>query len=168
MVSRSFPAPISALDDLSESVACYTTRAAEKLRRDASVATSLCVFIQANPFKENEEQYSRSLVVPLIQPTDHTGRLVNAALSGLKSIYKPALRYKKSGVLLMGLHEKGASQRTLFDGPAEQSRSDKMMYVMDMINQKIGKDSATVGANGTRQQWAMPKEQKSSSYTTVW
>ena len=166
MVSRSFGAPVSALDDLSESVAYYTTRAAEKLRRDASVAASLCVFIQTNPFKENEEQYSRSFVVPLIQPTDDTTKLVKAALFGLKLIYKPALRYKKSGVLLMGLHEKGAAQRTLFDDPTEQSRSDKMMYVMDAINQRMGKDSVTVGATGTKQRWAMRREQKSPSYTT--
>jgi DNA polymerase V len=168
MVSRSFGAPVSAFDDLSESVAYYTTRAAEKLRRDASVAASLCVFIHTNPFKENEEQYSRSVVVPLPQPTDDTSKLVTAALSGLKSIYKPNLRYKKSGVLLMGLHEKGAAQRTLFDDPAEQSRSDRMMYVMDAINQRMGKDSVTVGATGTKQRWAMRREQMSPNYTSDW
>lgn len=168
MVSRSFGAPVSALDDLSESVAFFTTRAAEKLRRDGSVAASLCVFIRTNPFKENEEQYSRSVVVPLTQATDDTTKLVKAALCALKSIYKPALRYMKSGVLLMGLHVKGAAQRTLFDDPAEQSRSDKMMYVMDSINRKMGKDSVTVGATGTKQRWAMRREQKSPSYTTDW
>jgi DNA polymerase V len=168
MVSRSFGAPVSALDDLSESVAYFATRAAEKLRRDGSVAASLCVFIRTNPFKANEEQYNRSMVVPLPQPTDDTTRLVKAALVGLKAIYRPALRYKKSGVLLMGLHEKGTAQRTLFDDPAEQSRSDKMMYVMDAINRSMGRDSVTIGATGTKQRWAMRREQKSPSYTTDW
>ena len=168
MVSRSFGSPVSALDDLSESVAYYTTRAAEKLRRDGSVAASICVFIRTNPFREKDEQYSRSVVVPLPQPADDTSKLVKAALCGLKSIYKPALRYAKSGVLLMGLHAKGAAQRTLFDDPGEESRSDKLMYVMDAINQRMGKDSVTVGATGTRQRWAMRREQKSPNYTADW
>jgi DNA polymerase V len=168
MVSRSFGAPVSTLDDLSESVAFYTTRAAEKLRRDGSVAASLCVFIQTNPFKANEEQYSRSIVVPLPQPTDDTTKLVKAALCGLKAIFRPALRYRKSGVLLMGLHEKATAQRTLFDDPEEQSRSDKMMCVMDAINRSMGRDSVTIGAAGTKQRWATRREQKSPSYTSDW
>ena len=166
MVSRSFGSPVSAFDDLSESVAYYTTNAAVKLRRDGSVAASICVFIRTNPFREKDEQYSRSVVVPLPQSTDDTTKLVKAALCGLKSIYKPALRYAKSGVLLMGLHEKGTAQRTLFDDPGEQSRSDKLMYVMDSINQRMGKDSVTVGATGTKQRWAMRREQKSPNYTS--
>lgn len=168
MVSRSFGSPVSALDDLSESIAYYTTRAAEKLRRDGSVAASICVFIRTNPFREQDEQYSRSVVVPLPLSTDDTTKLVKAALCGLKSIYKPTLQYAKSGVLLMGLHDKGAAQRTLFDDPTEQSRSDKMMYVMDAINQRMGKGSVTVGATGTKQRWAMRREQKSPNYTTDW
>jgi DNA polymerase V len=168
MVSRSFGAPVSALDDLSESVAYFATRAAEKLRRDGSVAASLCVFIRTNPFNENEEQYSNSIVLPLPQPTDDTTKLVKAALCGLKSLYRPALHYKKSGVLLMGLHEKGSAQRTLFDDPGEQARSDKMMYVMDSINRSMGKDSVTIGATGTKKRWTMRRDQKTPSYTTEW
>lgn len=166
MVSRSFGSSVSALDGLSESVAHYTTRAAEKLRRDGSIAASICVFIRTNPFREKDEQYSRSIVVPLLQSTDDTTKLVKSALIGLKSIYKPALNYAKSGVLLMGLHEKGSAQRTLFDDPAEQPRSDKLMYVLDSINQKMGKDSLTIGASGTKQRWAMRRELKSQNYTS--
>jgi DNA polymerase V len=166
MVSRSFGSPVSALDDLSESVAYFATRAAEKLRRDGSVAASICVFIRTSPFREKDEQYSRSVVVPLPLSTDDTTKLVKAALCGLKSIYKPAISYAKSGVLLMGLHEKGLAQRTLFDDPNEQARSDKLMYVMDSINRRMGKDSVTVGATGTKQRWAMRRDQKSPNYTT--
>jgi DNA polymerase V len=66
----------------------------------------------------------------------------------------------------MALHEKGSAQRTLFDDPAEQSRSDKLMYVMDSINQRMGKGSVIVGATGTKQRWAMRREQKSPNYTS--
>jgi len=94
------------------------------LRHDLSVAASLCVFIRTNPFKETDPQYEKSIVVPLTQPSDDTTKIVSAALRGLKSIYRPGFGYKKSGVLLMGLHAKSSVQRTLFDDPVEQAKSD--------------------------------------------
>lgn len=80
------------LDDLSESVAYFTTLAAEKLRHDLSVTSMLCVQIRTNPFREKEPQYQSSKVVPLHEPTDDTLKLVNAAMRGLTAIYRPGFR----------------------------------------------------------------------------
>ncbi|KXS32870.1 MAG: DNA-directed DNA polymerase [Candidatus Gallionella acididurans] len=168
MVSRSFGSTVTALADLSESVASFTTRAAEKLRQDGSVAASLCVYVHTNPFKEDDPQYQRSLVVPLGLPTDDTSKLVHAALTGLKVIYRSGYRYKKTGVLLMGLQAKDTIQATLFDDPAEQARSDNRMRVMDAINRRMGQGSVTIAASGVRQRWAMRRERKSPNYTTEW
>ncbi len=168
MVSRSFGSPVTAMEDLSESIVYFMTRAAEKLRHDGSVAASLCVYIRTNPFKPEEPQYERSMVVPLGQPTDDTSKLVHAAITGLKAVYRTGYRYKKSGVLLMGLQPKGTIQATLFDDPVEQARSDSMMRVMDAINRKMGQGSIAVAATGNRQRWAMRRERKSPSYTTEW
>ena len=138
MVSRSFGSMVTSFEDLSESVANFTTRAAEKLRKDGSVASSLCVYIRTNPFRADDPQYQRSMIVPLSQPSDDTMKLVKAALTGLNAIYRAGYRYKKSGVLLMGLHAKGSTQATLFDDPEIQIRSDNRMRVMDAINPKNG------------------------------
>jgi len=43
MVSRSFASTVTTLEDLCESVSYFTSKAAEKLRHDGSVAESLCV-----------------------------------------------------------------------------------------------------------------------------
>lgn len=168
MVSRSFGSPVMNLEDLSESVAYYASTAAEKLRHDRSIAASICVFIHTNPFKESDPQYQKSIVVPLVKPSDDTMKLVNAALSGLKAIYRPGYRYKKSGVLLMGLHPKTTEQATLFDDPVEEAKSVQLMQVMDAINRKMGKGSLTVAASGIRKRWSMRREQKSPNYTTEW
>lgn len=136
MVSRSFGLPVTSLDDLRQSVAYFTTRAAEKLRRDGSVVSSVCVHIRTNPFKERDPQYDSSLVVPLMQPTDDTGKLVQAALQGLHQIYRLGFQYKKSGVLLMGLHPKGVQQVSLFDDVEEDTRASQRMQVMDAINRR--------------------------------
>lgn len=167
MVSRSFGQEVSNFDDLAESVAYFATSAAEKLRKDGSVATSICVFIQTNPFKESP-QYQRSVVVPMSQPTDDTMKLVNAATRGLREIYRIGFGYKKSGVLLMALQPKGTIQAALFDDPAEQAKSAKLMQVMDNINRRMGKGSLTIAASGTRPRWAMRRDRKSPSYTTEW
>lgn len=172
IVSRSFGAPVTALADLSESVSYFTTRAAEKLRGDGSVAAGICVHVRTNPHRENEPQYSRSLIVPLAQTTDDTTRLIHAALTGLKAIYRQGYRYKKSGVLLVGLQPKGTTQAGLFEDPAEQTRSGNMMRVMDAINRRMGNGSLTIassgGAMGKDRRWAMLRDSKTPNYTTEW
>jgi DNA polymerase V len=168
MVSRSFGASVTALEDLSEPVANFTTRAAEKLRHDGSVAASICVFFYTNPHKQGEPQYQQSLVVPLSQPTDDTLKLVNAALQGLRMIYRSGYQYKKTGVMLMGLQPKGSIQPTFFDNSVEQGRADSLMHVMDAINHKMGQGSVSIAASGIKQRWAMRRESKSPNYTTDW
>jgi len=167
MVSRSFGACITSLADLSESVAYFATKAAEKMRHDGSVAASLCVFVRTNPFNEKEPQYERSVIVPF-QPTDDTTKLIRAAIAGLTQIYRAGFSYKKTGVLLMGLHPKGAEQRGLFDEPIDQVRSDNLMQVMDAINRKMGKGSLTTLASAGSHHWAMRRERMSPNYTTDW
>jgi len=168
MVSRSFGMKVSSLSELSESVSYYATAAAEKLRHDGSVATSVCVFVLTDRFKLTDPQYEKSIVVALHQPSDNTTQIVSAALASLKQIYRAGFSYKKAGVLLMGLHPKSSVQRTLFDDPNVQAKSDKIMNVMDAINLKMGKGSLTTAASGARQRWAMRRESKSPNYTTDW
>lgn len=168
MVSRSFGQPITALGDLSESVASFATSAAEKLRKDRSVASSLCVFIRTNPFKEEDPQYSGSMVVPLAIATDDTTKLVRAALLGLERIYRGGHRYKKSGVLLMGLHSGGSQQDDLFEDPSERTRAANLMAAIDAINRKMGKGAITVAASGIRKNWAMRREKMSGDFTSSW
>lgn len=168
MVSRSFSSEVTQLSELSESVSYYTSIAAEKLRQDGSVAASLCIYVRTNPFKEDVPQYSRSMIVPLLKPTDDTTKLVYSSLKGLNQIYRSGYGYKKSGVLLMGLQPKATLQATLFDDPIEQAKSDSMMRVLDAINCKWGKGSITIASSGIKQRWSMRRERKSPSYTTDW
>ena len=168
MVSRSFGQEVSNFDDLAESVAYFASTAAEKLRKDGSVASSLCVFIHTNPYKEKSPQYQRSLVVPLGEPTCDTVNLVNASVRGLRAIYLNGYSYKKSGVQLMGLQPKDSVQASLFDDTAEQDKSHKLMTLMDAVNQRMGKGSMTIAASGTKQRWSMRRDSKSPNYTTDW
>ena len=168
MVSRSFGQPITTLEDLSESVSYFASTAAIKLRKDGSVASSLCVFVRTNPFKESDAQYNRSVIVPLPRASSDTAKIVRAARSGLRQIFRSGFRYKKSGVLLMGLQGKDTVQEDLFDQAEDRKRSETRMHVMDQINQKMGKGSITLAATGMKQRWAMRRERKSPNYTSDW
>lgn len=168
MVSRSFGREVSNFDDLAESVAYFATNAAEKLRKDGSVASNLCVFIQTNPFNEKAPQYQRSIIVPMSEPTGDTKKLVNAAVQGLGVVFRNGYGYKKSGVLLMGLQPNYAVQASLFDDVVGQEKSDSLMRVMDSINRRMGKGSVTIAASGTHRRWAMRRDNKSPNYTTDW
>jgi DNA polymerase V len=168
MSSRSFGTPITCQAELGEAVTTYVTRAAEKLRHQGSVAGSICVFIQTNAFKPEEPQYQRSMVVPMVKPTDDTMHLTGAALKGLAVIYRDGFRYKKAGILLMGLEDKDALQATLFDDLLAEAKSARLMLAMDAINARMGSDTVSSAAAGIHKRWRMRRERKSPDYTTDW
>lgn len=66
--SRSFGMPVSLLADLEQAVIAYTTRAAEKLRDQHSVAAGIQVYIRTNPHKDDAPQYQPTMLLPLFSP----------------------------------------------------------------------------------------------------
>lgn len=166
--SRSFGKPVTHLQDLSEAVSNYMIRAAEKLRSQESVAASISVYILTNAFKPEQPQYQSSFIIPLVKPEDDTRILVQAALKGLNQIYRKGCNYKKAGVVLMGLEPKHSRPQTLFDDPALESRSSRLMHLMDAVNARMGQDTLTLAAAGTRKTWRMRRSRKSPDYTTRW
>ncbi len=72
------------------------------LRPPARVLTALVlVFIRTSPFRVQDKQYSRSVVVPLRRPTDDTAAIRQAALAGLHSIFQAGFNDAKAGVMLL-------------------------------------------------------------------
>ena len=57
MASRSFGAPVEALEELEEALANHVARASEKVRRFNLWATRVDVFLQTNYFRKGEPQY---------------------------------------------------------------------------------------------------------------
>ena len=168
MSSRSFGAPVETLAELRESVASYLATAAEKLRRQKSAAGAVYVFLLTNRFKEDEPQYNAGITVPMDDATDDTLALTSAALRGLAAIFRPGFRYKKAGVMLTLLSDKGARQATLFDDPVARAKSEKLMEAMDAINREFGRGTLRSGASGVAQRWAMRAGNRSPRYTTRW
>lgn len=168
LCSRSFGTPVGAIAELREAVASYTARAAEKLRRQHSVAAAVQVFIHTNRFREDEQQYHGAVTVALVEPSEDTRALTAAAFEGLAAIYRPGLRYKKAGVMLSLLADREARQATLFDAPPDTAKAARLMAALDAVNRSFGRDTLHVAASGTTRRWAMRSGNRSPRYTTRW
>jgi DNA polymerase V len=165
MSSRSFGQYVYDLAPLNEAVASYIAIAAEKLRRQGSLAGMVQVYIRTNPHKENAPQYQKGLTIPLPEATDDTLRLTRAALWGLKRIYQPGYAYQKAGVALLSLTDASTAQMGLFSKTKDNT---KLMGVMDRINGIWGRGTLRSAAEGVQKDWKMKRERMSPGYTTDW
>ncbi len=166
--SRSFGQPVHTQSELGESVTSYITTAAEKLRRQHSVCEAVQVFIETNPFREQDPQYSNSITIPLPNASCDTRLLVRAALYGLKKIYRPGFTYKKAGVILIGISDARVSQGALFIEHGAGEKSDRLMEALDRLNQRYGRNTVVIASAGTSRSWGMRRECMSPCYTTSW
>jgi len=166
--SRSFGIPVSSLADLKQAVTAYTSRAAEKLREQQSLASGIQVYIRTNPHKDKEHQYQPSVLIPLPEPTNDTRLLCRAALSGLKQIYRSDYSYQKAGVTLTEIIATVSRSHTLFDDAAAQQRSLSLMDTLDRINRHMGSGTLQFLGEGVRKGWAMRRGSMSPNYTTAW
>lgn len=103
-------------------------------------------------------------------PTDDTGRLIQAAVQGATTLYRPGYRYHKAGVLLLDLASASATPPDLFGDPATASsaRSSRLMAVMDRINTVMGPGTLRSAREGFQHPWAMRQARQSPAYTTRW
>lgn len=166
--SRSFGTSISSLADLEQAVIAYTTRAAEKLRSQHSIAGGIQVYIRTNPHKEKDPQHQPAMLLPLSEPTDDTRLLCRAALGGLRQIYRSGYDYQKAGVMLTEIIAATARPRTLFEDIAAQRRSATLMATLDHINRRMGGGTMHLLGEGIRKSWSVRRENMSQRYTTEW
>ncbi len=166
--SRSFGYAVCDYNSLAESITLYVCSAAEKLRRQHCFSGSVYIYIRTSPFKPNDPFYSNGMTIPLTYPTDDSRQLVNAALWGLKQIYKPNYNYAKAGVMLGEIVSKLRIKTDLFGQSEASPKSEALMATMDNINRKMGKASIKLASEGFKRPWRMKQGNKSPSYTTRW
>lgn len=168
--TRSFGHPVSTLPELSEAVTEFASRAAEKLRKQGSLAGQVYVFIRTSPFRQ-EAQYSRGITVPLRRPTSDTGALVTAALAGLSAIFLPGYKLAKAGVMLIDLAPDTLHQHELNFEQDEAPDRGALMTTIDGINRRYGRGTvlmASAGLSGDARAWSMKQERRTPAYTTCW
>ncbi len=164
--SRAFGTLINTLAEMEEAVSVYTSRVAEKLRRERLAATVLTVCLTTNEFKEGP-QYSNSLTLNLPVVTDSTSELIRCALQGIRAIYRDGYLYKKAGVVLTGLVPANQTQADLFDAK-DHGKSKRLMSALDSINDRWGAGTLHYASSGITKAWKTQFHRRSPAYTTDW
>jgi len=166
--SRSFSRRLTDYGELSQALATFCSRAAEKLRRQQSVASHISVFIRTSPFNANEPQYQRAASLQLTSASQDSRLIIAAANRLLKDIFKAGYAYQKCGVQLSQLKpENQACQFDLFMPDSNPANSLQLMKTIDRINRRYPK-SITLAATGLDNRWQTKRENVSPHYTTNW
>jgi DNA polymerase V len=164
--SRSFNEKISERATLFEAIASFTSRAAEKLRSQVSLAGFLSVFIRTSPFTQPSESRSCHITLPLA--TDYTPELIRLAKEALERILKPDIGYKKAGVMLGDFSEASELQTDLFATPESNPKKAALMQTVDRINRRYDKETLHSAATGIEPKWRSARSTASPSFTTSW
>ncbi len=168
MCSRSFARTKSTIEELQDAVANFISEAAEKLRRQKSLCTTVLVYIRTNQFQSGTQYFNQNFM-HLASPTQDTRKLIQAAFAVLAVIYKEGIDYKKVGVLLCDIVEDHNFQPSLFD-TSDFVNEQRLMQVVDRINQKEGSAVIKIAAcrlNPQKESLSL-RNFKSPAYTTRW
>lgn len=168
--TRMFGSPVKNISDIKEAIATYTSRAAEKLRRQQSAARTVSVFVV--PKEQSHNTYFRhgptiSSHVTLPVATSATNELIKPAVKLVDKLYEQGRIYKKAGVMLSGIVPDENIQGNLFV-PEEKNNNRFLMSMLDNVNFAMRDDIVKFAASGTTRDWKMRQELRSPRYTTRW
>lgn len=165
--SRSFGKPVRERAELEQAVAEYASLAAEKLRRQKSMASAVSVFIETDTFRD-EPQYRNFATAGLAVPTGYTPDVIRAAGRALDRIFRPGYAYKKAGVMLSEVVPDSRVQLDAFayDGGIKLKQS--VMRAMDSVNARMGRNKLYYAAQGVDKTWGMRQKRLSKRFTTRW
>jgi DNA polymerase V len=167
--TRMFGNPVGDIASIKEAVATYTSRAAEKLRRQHSAASVINVFVVAKGENHNVDfrgaTHSDHITLPTA--TSFTNELIKPAVALVDKLYKKGTFYKKAGVMLSGIVPDMSIQGNLFLSENKNCER-KLMDMIDNINFSQRDDVLKFAASGTTRDWKMRQELRSRRYTTRW
>lgn len=166
-VARSFGEMQTEYSVVAEAVANYASRCAGKLRAQHTCANLITVFIETNPYRLDIEQYKKSTTLQFNVATNNTIEIVNRALLALNQIFEKKITYKKVGVIVSAIVPETAIQHNLFD-TTDRTKANSAMKALDAMNNRYGKDTVKVAAQGYERRWKLKQEKLSPNYTTRW
>lgn len=166
-VSRLFGQKTSERQQMQEALASYTTRAAEKLRAQKSLAAHVMVFVLSARYHDSYNSFNAtSISLPVA--TAYTPDLIHAAQECLRQLFEYGKIYKKVGVMLSDIVPAHGVQLSTYAQVGDLAEQTELMRVIDRANAKLGRNKVFFAAAGTKQPWAMKQSKKSPCYTTNW
>jgi len=167
LCSRSFGRKVYRIEELEEAAAAYAARAAEKLRDQGSAAQCVQVYLMEFPFNDGFPK-TRICSTSFPVATAYTPELIRVAKALIRRIYHRGPAYRKVGVMLSGIVQRGQVQLNLFHEGREGEREIRLMGTVDKMNQRWGRGTVTFAASGFERPWWMRQTHRSAQFTTSW
>ncbi len=165
--SKMFGVRQEELPPIREALAAYVARAAEKLRAQKSLCSTIQVGLQTQLADRDGPRYANAVTLALPAATDDTREILAFAQRGLGLIYRPGYPFSKCSILLMDLSQRGELTPDLF-APKPRRGAERLMEIVDQINQREGRGTVRIGRVPEKPAWAMRREFLSQRYTTRW
>jgi DNA polymerase V len=163
--SRSFGSLLTDKEEIKRAVANHAARCAEKLRRQASCASVLQVFLQTNQFRKEDRQYHKQITMQLPVATNSTNLLICYAMQAIDMLYKRGYNFHKTGMFVTGIVPQTQVQGAFY-GVENKAKNTRVMKALDGINGALGRDTVRFAAQGYSQKWNLRSQHLSPCYTT--
>ncbi|MCG9683062.1 Y-family DNA polymerase [Vibrio sp. Isolate23] len=161
--TRSVGERIKTLDELTQALSQHANIASRKARNQKSLCKVVLCFAASSSY--DEKTFSYRAIHRFAYPTSDVNQITKACVTMAKEIYKPGVPYYKIGVGLLDLVDGRYAQPDLFN---PEPNNDKLMSVFDNINDRYGRDTVFLGAQGIQKKWAMRRDLLTRQYTTNW
>ncbi|WP_418508676.1 Y-family DNA polymerase [Corallibacter sp.] len=162
--TRSFDFSYSDINYIKERVSTFAATCAEKLRKQESCCYMIMVTLSSDRHKKELPQHRETRMINLAYPTDSTLVISNEAVKAVASMYKQGIKYKRAGVIVMGLVPNDNFQLHLFEH--ENPKHKPLMSTIDKLNTKYKDYKIKLGNQDLERTWKMRQERLSPKYTT--
>ncbi len=162
--TRSFEYTYSDIQNIKERISTFATSCAEKLRKQGSSCHMIMVILSSDRHKKDAEQHRAKAMVSLPYPTDSSLEISSKAINAVETIYKKGIKYKRAGVIVMGLVPTYNHQLDFFQ--KENPKHKPLMSAIDGLNKKYKDYKIKLGNQDLERTWKMRQERLSPKYTT--
>jgi len=161
--TRSVGERITDYELLLQALSKHIAIAALKARQQGSYCKTMLLFASNSP--HDERPVSDKVIVHFPCPTHCSVELTKALRQAAPRLFRVGVRYYKIGVGLVDLASEKYFQFDLFN-PAKVDYA--LMHTLDSINQRYGRDTVFLAAQGIQQKWAMRRDLLTPQYSTQW
>ena len=168
MRSRSFSHLVCDKDDLLGAITFHAQECGRTLRREGTVAHTVGIILNTNPFRLQDVQQHAYPCVGLPYPISDTNTIIHYARRLLNQTYRRDCLYKRAGVYVGEVVPKDAVTKDLFE-ETETEQQQIICELMDSINTRYGKNTLCFAASKLgKDAWEMSRARLSPGYTTCW
>lgn len=161
--TRSVGERITDYDLLLQALSMHVSIAAAKARKQGSSCKTMLIFASTSSYDERPIGFKALVNLPCA--TNCSIELTQAMHSQAHKLYQEGVRYYKVGVGLIDLVSTKNRQLDLFAAP---KANPALMQTLDGINQRYGRDTLFLAAQGIDETWAMRRDLLTPQYTTRW